>query len=135
MSNFSHLSLQKAVYQHLSGDTALMALVEGVYDRPPQGSAYPYITLGDIAVADWSTKTTEGFETLLTLQVWSRGGGRKEAALVAERVYALLHRANLSVSGHALVFLRFAAGDIELLDDGVTYHGRLRFRALLQALA
>ena len=135
MSNFSHLSLQTAVYQRLSGDSALMALVEGVYDRPPQGSSYPYVTLGDIALSDWSTKNTNGFEAMLTLHIWSRGGGRKEVASVAERIYALLHRAGLSVSGQALVQMRFAASDIELLDDGVTYQAQLRFKALLHALA
>src|SRR5690349_18507109 len=103
MPVFSHLPLQKAIYQTLTGDTTLMALVAGVYDRPPQASAYPYITLGDAEGRDWSTKTASGVEFMGTLHIWSREGGRKQALTIMERVHTLLHDANISVEGQTLV--------------------------------
>ncbi len=39
MSADSSWDLQKAVYGALTGDAALMALVRGVHDHVPQGSA------------------------------------------------------------------------------------------------
>jgi hypothetical protein len=135
MSNFSHYSFQQAVYQLLSSDSTLLALVDAVYDRPPQGSPFPYITLGDMAISDWSTKTSTGTEILLTIYIWSRSGGRKETADISDRVYRLLHQASVSVSGQALVQIRYLSSDIQLDDDGITYQGMMRFRSLLEATA
>jgi hypothetical protein len=133
MSAFSHYPLQKSVYETLSGDSALMALVSGVFDRPPQGTEFPYITLGEASGNDWSAAGVNGMQYLLALQIWSREGGRKQAALIRERVYTLLHQADLSVEGQTLVLLRFVSSAIALLDDGYTYHGAMGFQALLRA--
>jgi hypothetical protein len=133
MGNFSHLPLQKAVYQQLTGDTALMALVTGIHDRPPQSSIFPYITVGESISRDWSTMATTGLEQVITLHVWSREGGRKEAALIMERIHVLLHEGTLSVEGQTLVLIRFISSSVLLEDDGWTYQGVMRFRTLLYA--
>lgn len=129
---FNHFPLQKAIYQALTADAALMGLVTNVYDRPPQNSAFPYVTLGDATARDWSSKTTTGVEHTIALRVWGREGGRKEASLIMERIHTLLHQANLSVTGHTLVMIRFVSSDITLENDGWTYQGAMRFQALLQ---
>jgi len=133
MANFSHYPLQKSIYQTLTGDTELMALLTGVFDRPPQGTAFPYVTLGESIGSDWSTKTTTGTEQLVTLHIWSREGGRKEAATIMERLHTLLHQADLSVDGQDLVSIQFASSGITLETDGYTYQGIMRFQALLEA--
>lgn len=135
MSNFSHYSFQQAVYQVLTGDSTLSALIDAVYDRAPQGSPFPYITLGEMDISDWSTKTSTGTEILLNIHIWSRSGGRKETADISDRVYRLLHQASLSVSGQVLVQIRYLSSDIHLEDDGITYQGVMRFRSLLEATA
>ena len=133
MSNFSHYTLQQAIYQYLNADSILLGMAVAVYDRPVQGSAFPYITIGEAAITDWSTKTTTGTEQILSLHIWSRNGGRKECATIMERVYALLHQSSLSVTGQTLVQIRFFSSEISLSDDGCTYQGMMRFRALLEA--
>lgn len=133
MVNFSHYPLQKAIYQKLTGDSALMALVSGVFDRPPQGQSYPYITIGESSIGDWSTKTSNGTEQLLTLHIWSREGGKKQAELIAEKVHGLLHVPTMPVDGQILVLMRFISSALSLENDGATYHGIMRFRALLEA--
>lgn len=133
MANFSHLPLQEAIYSALTGDATLMGLITGVYDRPPEGTAFPYITLGEATGSDWSNTATVGMEFLITLRIWSRQGGRKEVASIMERLHTLLHEANLSISGQTLVMLRFTSSDIALMDDGWTYQGVMTFHALLSA--
>lgn len=133
MPVFNHYPLQKTIYQTLTGNGTLMALINGVFDRPPQGTPMPYITIGESHSQDWSSKTTSGVEHLLTIHVWSREGGRKEAALIMESIHTLLHQANLTVEGHSLVLIRYISSDITLENDGYTYHGNIRFRALLEA--
>lgn len=133
MSGFSHLPLQKAIYQLLTNDSALMGLVDGIYDRPPQSSAFPYITLGESNCADRSTKTTTGLEQTVMLHVWSREGGRAQVAGIMERMQTLLYDASMTVEGQTLVMIRFQSSSITLEDDGWTYQGLMRFMALLEA--
>ncbi len=135
MSTFSHFPLQKALFQLLTGDSALMNMVNGIYDRPPQGTEFPYITLGDLSGSDWSTKTTAGMEYTAVLYTWSREGGRKEASDIMERLHALLHDADVAAEGHEVVMMRFLSSTIALESDGWTYRGSMRFRALLEAVA
>lgn len=133
MAGFSQYPLQKAVFQVLNGDAALRALVSGVYDRPVQGVAFPYITFGTWEGRDWSSATTAGMMFSVVLEVWSREGGHKQAAKIAERVHALLHDANPAVEGQVVVSLRFQGSKISLEDDGCTYCGVIRLSALVQA--
>lgn len=133
MAHFSHYPLQQAVFQTLAEDATLTGLVTGVFDRTPQGTAFPYVTIGDADGSDWSSKTTTGMQHDMAIHAWSREGGRKQAASIMERLHTLLHQANLSVSGQTLVMMRFTGSSILLENDGWTYHGTMRFRALLQA--
>jgi len=133
MAIFSHYPLQKAVYQRFSGDSALMALVTGVFDRPPQGQDYPYVTIGDSTISDWSTKTSNGTEQQIAVHIWSRDGGRKKSEDIAKIIHGLLHGGNMSVEEQTLVLLRFISSAIVLENDGYTYHAILRFKALLEA--
>ena len=133
MTAFSQLSIQTAIYQALTDDSALMEQVTGIFDRPPQGSAFPYVTIGESVANDWSTKTTSGSEQVFSLHVWSREGGRKETATLMDRLYELLHLGDLNVEEHTLVLLHFVSSGLTLENDGWTYHGIMKFRALLQA--
>lgn len=133
MSGFSHLPLQQSIYAKLTGDSTLMGLIEGVFDRPPQGGNFPYITLGESLITDRSTKATTGTEHLVTLHVWSREGGRTETAIIMERVYVLLHHATLVVTGQIFILSRFASSKLLLEEDGFTYHGSMQFQILLEA--
>lgn len=133
MANFSHQALQKAVFQLLNADSTLMALVQGIHDHVPQSVVFPYISLGEAKSNDWSTKTTTGTEQRITIHVWSREGGRKEAATIMERIHTLLHESSLSVEGQTLISMRFISSTIELEKDGWTYQGSMQLHALLEA--
>lgn len=133
MGNFSHYPLQQAVYQKLTGDTTLMSLVTGVYDRTPQDTVYPYISIGESHGRNWSNLGMVGMEHLLTLHIWSREGGRKQAAQIMERLHTLLHQGMLTVTGQTLVAIGFVDSAITVEPDGWTYQGRMRFTVLLMA--
>src|SRR4051812_26643146 len=127
-------ALRAAIHDALVADGPLTTLLGGpsVYDEPPQGAAFPYVTLGEMRVIDWSTGTERGEEHQLTLHAWSRQGGHKEAHLVAGALLQALDDAPLTLADHRLVNLRFALADVRRETDGRTYHALVRFRAVTE---
>ncbi|MEM8935287.1 MAG: DUF3168 domain-containing protein [Pseudomonadota bacterium] len=128
--------LQRAVYQHLASDALLQAEVGAparIYDDPPDGAIFPYITLGEARASAWAG-VSGGFEHDLKLYAFSRYAGRKEVKRILSAVYDALHDAAFSVTGHSLVNIRFVFGDAFRRQNGTTYQGVARFRAVTQPL-
>jgi hypothetical protein len=130
----SAAALRAAIRAALAADTPLTSLLGGpkIYDEPPRDAALPYVTLGADLVADASTATEPGDEHALTLHVWSRQGGHREAHLIAGAVLDALVDAPLSLAGHRLANLRFVVADVRREADGRTYHGLVRLRAVTE---
>jgi hypothetical protein len=72
MSN-ANLALQAAAVAALQAHPALSQSLSGVFDGPPPRAVYPYISIADSLVSDWSTKTEEGREIRLALTIWDDG--------------------------------------------------------------
>ena len=128
------VALRAAIHDALIADSALAALLGGprVYDEVPRDAAFPYVTLGECRITDWSTGSDSGEEHQLTLHAWSRQGGHSEAHEIAGTLLQALDDAPLTLSGHTLVNLRFALADIRREADGRTYHALVRFRAVTE---
>ena len=134
MPTAASAALRAAVHAALVADTALAGILGGpkVYDEPPQSAAFPYVTLGEMRVADYSTGSEPGEEHQLTLHAWSRQGGTREAHLIAGQLLQALDDAPLALTGHTLVNFRFSLADIKREADGRTYHALVRFRAVTE---
>jgi hypothetical protein len=132
----STAALRAAIHDALNADGALVAMLGGpkVYDEPPRAAAFPYVTLGEARISDFSTGTEEGEEHQLTLHAWSRQGGHREAHLIAGALLQALDDAPLSPDGHRLVNLRFSVADVRREADGRTYHALVRFRAVTEPM-
>jgi hypothetical protein len=127
-------ALQQSIFAALSADSAVTALLGAnrVYDDVPQGSALPYLTLGQASARDWSTSTETGTEHAFTVHVWSKARGKKEAHEILSAVRAALHDQPLTLDGHRLINLRHESTDIRRDPDGETIHGTARFRAVTE---
>ena len=125
-------ALQEAIYTRLSNDSTLTDTNgASVYDEVPEGSSYPYVTIGETTALDYSTKDVNGSEQTLTLHVWSQYRGAKESKNIMDRLHDLLHNYSLSVTGANLINLRLEFSDLLRDPDGITRHGVVRFRAVL----
>jgi hypothetical protein len=127
-------ALRAAIHDALNADASLAALLGGakVHDEPPKSVAFPYVTLGETRMANFAAGDDPGEEHQLTLHVWSRQGGHREAHLVAGAVMQALDDVPLTLDQHRLVNLRFALADVRREADGRTYHALLRFRAVTE---
>jgi len=127
-------ALRAAVHAALTADAALVATLGGpkIYDEPPRETAFPYVTLGEMRVADFSTGSEEGLEHQLALHAWSRQGGQREAHVIAGALLQALDNAPLALAGHRLVNFRFSTADVRREADGRTYRALVRFRAVTE---
>ncbi len=128
-------SLQQAIFAALTADATLTTLLGGaqqIHDQAPQGAPLPYVTFGPLSARDWSTGTDGGEEHSVTLHVWSRGRGKKQAHELLGCLRASLHDRALSLSGHRLVNLRHEVSEARRHPDGETVHGLVRFRAVTE---
>lgn len=130
----SAAALRAAIHDALNNDDPLVSMLGGakIYDEPPREAALPYVTLGEAVVSDRSTSTEDGDEHALTLHVWSRQGGHREAHLISGAVLQALIDAPLTPEGQHLANLRFVVADIRREADGRTYHGVVRLRAVTE---
>ena len=132
MSAYGLKEIQQGIYSTLNGDATLGSMVTGVYDRVKQKTDYPYVVIGDTSAQDWSTQTTKGLQSHVTIHVYSRQGGRKQALEIMSRLYELLHEGSPTVAGQMLVQSRHESSEVSLERDGQTYHAELVFRMLTQ---
>jgi hypothetical protein len=129
-------ALRAAIHDALIADAPLTALLGGarVYDEPPREASFPYVTIGEARVSDFSAGSEPGAEHQLTLHGWSRQGGHREAHLIAGALLQALDDAPLALPDHRLVNLRFAVADVRREADGRTYHALVRFRAVTEPM-
>ena len=126
-------SLQAAIFAALSADSTLQSLIGArLYDAVPQAPAFPYAVLGDDAETNWDTATEQGSEHIITVDVWSRGGGHKESKAIADAVRTVLDGAALTPPGQTLIDIRYQGAAFARADDGETYRATLKFRAVLE---
>lgn len=100
-------ALQKAIYETLSGDVALTAMIgsDGVHDHLQTRSHRPCVSIAGLESRDASTASEAGEEHLFTLEVHTGEGGNRAAQEISARVRVLLDNADLELDGFALVSL------------------------------
>ncbi len=134
MAVAANWALRRGIYQALASSSGLTALLGGVrvYDDAPQAASFPFITLGQSVIRDWSTGTEDGAEHNLTLHVWSRSGGKKQVHEIIDAIRAALHDQPLLLADHYLINLRHQFSEARLDPDGDTFHGIVRYRAVTE---
>jgi len=99
----------EAVFALLSADSTLMAMVAGIFDAAPEGTAYPFVQIGEAFEVRQDTFQREGKVCILDINIWSldSGGGAgatyagyRQALSIGERIAFLLDDAALAVSGY-----------------------------------
>lgn len=132
------LAMQAAVIAALKNAAAVETIVaERIYDRVPDNAAFPYVKYGGDQVLqddiDAGDCLQEAFEVFVTLHAWSRKVGQVEAKTLGGAIRAALHNVALTVTGHRLVVLEHDSTRYLEDPDGLSSHGVLTFRALLDA--
>ncbi|ASP84374.1 DUF3168 domain-containing protein [Sinorhizobium meliloti] len=127
------LELQGAIVARLKADAGLMALVNGVYDQPPDTAfATPkesYVTIGEAQFLRDDATCVDGGEVYLTLHAWSRKVGYPVAKQIADAVAESLHLAPLTLATNRLISIMHRQTRVFRDTDGLTSHAVIDFVA------
>ena len=130
MSDYAS-ALQQTFFNALDQSSTLQNLVTDVYDFVPEGTAFPYVKIGEQTMVDNGTKNKQGTDFTIEVHTFSRYRGSVEIKNIMSVVYDILHESSLSVSGADLINMRFEFSDIIKENDGITTHGVQRFRVFV----
>lgn len=132
------LELQGAIVARLKADVGLMALVNGVYDQPPDTAfATPkesYVTIGEAQFLRDDATCVNGGEVYLTLHAWSRKVGYPVAKQIADAVAESLHLAPLTLATNRLISIMHRQTRVFRDPDGLTSHAVIDFVANVEKL-
>jgi len=124
--------VQKAIYELLTGDTALMTMISGVYSNVPQNTSTPYVVFSQIQTRNLGASGNLRVEVNIDLNVYSQQKGNKELSDIMERQAILLDDATISLVGYSVVTIHEISSVITGLRDGLTRQGRHQFRLIIQ---
>lgn len=123
------LPLQGAYVARLKSEVTEVA--GRVYDRIPATATFPYFNIGDIQTISDGVDCLDATEVYVTLHIWSRAVGQVEARRLAAAARSALHGWLPTLTGFRVV--EHEHRDTRTLDDpdGITSHGVMTFRALI----
>ncbi|MEM9046926.1 MAG: DUF3168 domain-containing protein [Pseudomonadota bacterium] len=129
--------LQEAVFQLLSSDATLGALVSGIYDAAPQqvADAAPdglYVTIGDEIAEDWRTARDTGALHTLVVSVHAPRRGFADAKQAAGLISDLLVGAQPAMSRGRIVQVRFIDARTARAENDALRRVDMRFRVTLE---
>lgn len=116
-------ALWVAVYDRLTADLSVP-----VYERAPEGSAYPYVTLDseDLQQMDALRKTRD--DRYLSLVVWSNFDGSSEVRKIIDGIQDALHRAPLTLTSGRVIAAYVTRRRVAKDADGRTFMGNVTVR-------
>jgi len=133
MSADSSWDVQSAVFAVLSGNAALTSLLangaNSVCDHVPQGTAFPYIAIGETNTAE-----IEGgaFSVIFSIHTYSKSSGMNETKQIMSAIYDCLHDADFAIPNQNLVLCLMQSSSAELESDGKTRHGIQQFKIITE---
>lgn len=127
MSTTAAWDLQKAIVGALKANTALMALVSGVFDEVPQDTPLPYVVVGKVTETDAPSFGEDGHELFPEITTWTEDGtdrtgnsgasGFKQGLAIADLVKSTLFADGFTVTGLGVCVIRMQDLVTEKYDD------------------
>ena len=130
------VELQDLIHDTLQADTAVMALVDGVWDRVPAnawgGPRKGYISFGSTDVISDDAECIVGGTHTFQIDCWSRAVGRVACKQIVDAVKNALHEKDVELADNALVEMRVDFRQVMDDPDGLTTHGVVAVTAMIE---
>ncbi len=135
MSTNALWAVQKAIQAALGADPALASLLGSpvrLYDDVPPQPQFPFASWDRARMVPLKADRAGALEHRLTLKIWSRYGGRREALEILQAVRAVLDDAALGLDGHVLVSLSTVFADVFRIRSTQVFEAILSLRAVTE---
>ena len=127
--------LQKYLFDALTGDAGVMALVDGVYDRVPAdpfGANETYVSFGPHTLLEDDADCITADRHDIQIDVWSRTVGKVACKTAGHAIRRLLHRREVEMTTNALAMIEVASVRYMTDRDGLTTHGVISVVAVVE---
>lgn len=115
-----------ALIARLKTDATVAALVnDKIFSEVQQDTQFDYIRLSS-SIAEFDTKGSDGFNSTITIDIFSNHAGNKRVNQISEAVYSSLHNQPLTLSVKSLC-LQFVSYTTVLEPDNISTHGIMNF--------
>lgn len=129
MSNPTNSEILTQIIARLTGSASLMSMVSNkVYNHVPQDTALPIVRARWDGVTEWDTKTSDGFDGSISIDIWTDHRGDKQALAIADIIYVLFHNAEFTLAAGQSLMIRYVMSDSFIEPDGLTHHTVMKFR-------
>jgi len=128
-ASLTTLDMARALQIVLTTDEGVRAVLGSsprLYDHLPADPVFPYLTYGPMRTLDISGDEACIQSHSLSLHIWSRYGGRREALTIMDAISGAIKNTNFDLGGIALVRKHIAYSDIMRGPGADTLHGLLR---------
>ena len=131
--SFHSFDVQSAIFTILNNDSTLDGIIgnDKIFDNVPISTTYPYVVIGDFGVVNIGTKTLDGNEYNIDIDIWSQYRGKKEISDAMERIYNLLHDSSYAVTGASMIISQVKNVITLVENDGITRHGVLSLSVIV----
>jgi len=134
--SFAPQILEQHIYTLLNADSDLTDLVSGIYNRTPQHSAFPYVTVPaeQFTFSDRGNESKEGHAVEFQVSTWSRNPSKLGVFGIMKEIDRILHRSdegNGAIEGWRVLDFHRTLQTTKLDPDNETWQGIQRFRVLL----
>jgi len=128
--------LQAAIFERLRADPDIVALVGGrVFDRVTADAQLPYVQFSKCSSARDRMSCVRSWTLYPDIDVWSDGVGFGEAKRIMAAVAECLDGAALVLETMRLVMIIEYKSDVFRDADGLTSHGVVTFKAIVEKRA
>ncbi len=137
METNAQWAVQKALLAMLNADTSLGPILGSpvrLYDDIPDQPQFPFATFDRATASPIEAERPGAFEHVMTLKLWSRYGGRREALEGLHGLRDAIDDAALVLDGHHLVGIRTTFSDIFRVRSSRVFEAILTLRAVTEPL-
>lgn len=132
MSNSPIWQVQQALYEVLSIDASLSAIVNGVYSNVPQNQDFPYVQIGSFEANEITQKAREVVKITYDIIAFSQRNSLEEILNITSVVKNILNEPNFTMNDYNLIRIDHIKSDIDSLSDGMTWISKISFEIVVQ---
>jgi len=128
--------LQVSIKAKLDANSTLTGMLangaDSIRDFVREDDAFPYIVSSEVVSRESDTMLYNGYDNLVSIHVYSRYKGQKEAKEIAEQVYNSLHKQDLTMSSGTHILTKFNSANYLIDADGETRHVVMNFKIVTE---